>query len=249
MMAGDCLGFPTRADWKRIYNSSPFQGLSSLLTQLESSDLGRKEESEDRLGLLELQRYLHEVKQRLGDCLRSYVLMIYYYEKGIPDKRWYQSPGRDGHTIQYYPDFTDTHFRIKGWFDFYADTFYYKLFSAWDLVGHTMKVAYGLPVKKVYFTTVVEALSKKNKPLYDCLKELQDSPAFSTARTIRNDITHNCLPSVAAFGVCRSDDSKSVSLNVSYTTSDEVVANAQEALLLFAKTIVILLTCARGKSA
>ena len=250
MMGPDDVEFPTKADWKRIGSSAPFQGLSSLLAQLERSDFGKHEESQDFFTVVELKRYLHEVRQRLGDAIRSYVLMMYYYEKGIPDNRWYVSPSRDGHTIQYYPDFTtERHFHIKGWFDFYSNTFYYKLFSAWDLIGHMINVAYGLGVKKADLSRVVEALSKKNEPLYKRMKELQGFPAFHRAKTIRNDITHNYLPNVAAFRVYRSDDSKSVSLDVSYTTSDEVVANAQEALLLFAKTIEILLTSARDKSA
>lgn len=110
---------------------------------------------------MELQIYLHEVRQRLGGVARSYILMMYYYGKGIPDKRPYVSPSKDGHSVQYYPDFTERqHFHIKGWFDFYSDTFYYKLFSAWALIGHMINVAYGLGIKKADFSKAVEALKK-----------------------------------------------------------------------------------------
>lgn len=252
MMSADTLEFPTKADWKRIDNSSPFQGLFSLLAQLENSEFGKDKKTQDFFAGMELQRYLYEVGQRLRDVARSYILMMYYYEKGIPDKRWYVSPSKDGHSIQYYPDFTERHFQIKGWFDFYSDTFYYKLFSAWDLVGHIINVAYGLGIKKkqVYFSRrAVEALKNKgNEPLYKCLKELQNSPGFLRANTIRNDITHNYLPNVAGIRVYRSDNSKSLSLKASYITSESVVANAQEALGLFAKTIEILLANVRDKS-
>ena len=250
-MSADALEFPTKVDWKRIANSSPFEGLSSLLSQLENGEFGKDKKTQDFFAGMELQRYLYEVRQRLGDAARSYILMMYYYGKGIPDKRWYVSPSKDGHSIQYYPDFTERHFHIKGWFDFYSDTFYYKLFSAWDLVGHMINVAYGLSIKKkgVYFSTAVEALKNKgNEPLYKCLKKIQKSSEFVKAKEIRKDITHNYLPNVAGIRVNRSDDLKSLSLKASYITSEEVVANAQKALDLFAKTMEILLASARDKA-
>lgn len=251
-MSASALEFPTKADWKRIDNSSPFQGLFSLLAQYENIEFGKDKKTQDFFVGMELQKYLYEVRQRLGDVVRSYILMMYYYEKGIPDKRWYVSPSKDGHLIQYYPDFTERHFHIKDWFDFYSDTFYYKLFSAWDLVGHMINLAYGLGIKKknVYFSTAVEALKKikGNEPLYKCLKDLQESKGFKRAKEIRNDITHNYLPNVAGIRVDRSDDLKSLRLKPSYIISEEVVANAQKALDLFAKTIEILLASARDKS-
>jgi hypothetical protein len=135
-MSADALEFPTKADWERIYNSSPFQGLYLLLSQLESSGFGVDSDIQEFPAGMELDGYLYEVMRRLGDVAASYILMMYYYEKDIPDKRWYVSPSKDGHSVQYFPDFAERHFHLKGWFDFYSDTFYYKLFSAWDSVGH-----------------------------------------------------------------------------------------------------------------
>ena len=250
-MSADALEFPTKADWKRIANSSSFQGLFSLLAHLENSEFGKDKKTQDFFEGMELQRYLHEVRQRLGDVARSYILMMHYYGKGIPDKRWYVSPSKDGHSIQYYPDFTERDFRIKGWFDFYSDTFYYKLFSAWDSIGHVIDVAYGPGIKKRAFSKAVSALGKikENEVLYRRLnEEILKSPEFTEAKKIRNDITHNYLPNVAGIIVDRSDAPKSLSLKVSYVTSEAIVANAQEALRLFAKTIEILLASARDKA-
>jgi len=248
-MSADALEFPTKADWKRICNSSPFQGLFSLLAQFENSEFGKDKKTQDFFAGMELHRYLYEVRQRLGDVARSYILMMHYYGKDIPDKCSDVSPSKDGHTFQYYQGFTGRHFHIKGWFDFYSDTFYYKLFSAWDLVGHMINVAYGLGIKKSDFSKAVDALGKKgDEPLHKCLKDLQKSKGFKRAKDIRNDITHNYLPNVAGIRVYRSDGLKSLSLKASYITSEEVVANAQKALDLFAKTIEILLASARDKA-
>lgn len=202
--------FPTRIDWKRIYNSSPFKGLCSLISQLENSGFGTGNNVQEFPAGMELLGYLYEVKQRLGDVTISYIFMMYYYEKGIPDKCWYISPSKDGHSVQYFPDFAEKHFHIKGWFDFYSDTFYYKLFSAWDSVGHMINVAYGLSVKKVSFSTAVKALNnRRNEILYKRLKELQNSTGFVKAKEIRNDIAHNYLPNTPRIRIYRGDVSKS----------------------------------------
>lgn len=46
MMSADALEFPTKADWKRIYNSSPFQGLFSLMAQFENSEFGKDKKTQ-----------------------------------------------------------------------------------------------------------------------------------------------------------------------------------------------------------
>ena len=164
-----------------------------------------------------------------------------------------------------------------------------------------IKVAYGLSVKRVYFSTAVEALNnKRNETLYKRLKELQNPTGFVKAKKIRDDITHNYLPNAPGIRIYRGDVSKSeiyprfkpvaklvykhknnageivpdssypitketaikiageilhgktsktVSLGLSpYITSDEIVANAQEVLGLFAKTMEILLASTNTNS-
>ncbi len=164
--------------------------------------------------------------------------MMFYYEKGIPDKRWYSSPGMNGASVQYYPDFEEVHFHIKMWFDFFSDTLYYKLFSAWDLIGRVLNVKYGLDIKEknVYFSTAFEKLGDKDNNLCCCLKRVKDSLVYKRAHDIRSDITHNYLPNTAHMVVRRCSQSITIDLK-EYISSEEIVTNVQGALELFAETL------------
>lgn len=171
--------------------------------------------------------------------------MMFYYQKGIPDQRWFIQPGRDGKSIEYYPDFQERHFHIKGWFDFYSDILYFKLFSSWDTVGHVLNAKYDLKIKEVHFTNVINALKSKDQTLHTTLLELTRTDSYKKGRKIRNDVTHNYAPNIAGTAVFKPESNPIGITHVfglkNYTTSDEIVANAQELFELFAKTIKAML--------
>ena len=226
--------FPTREDWKRIHSASAFKKIYPILDSLESSEHLTGDFARD----LELKGWLYELRQRIEDTAISYYFMMFYYKKGIPDKRWSISPGINGASVQYYPDFEEVHYSIKVWFDYFSDTLYYKLFSAWDVVGHVLNMKYGLNIKKkgVYFSTAYKKLGDKDKNLHDCLKNIIDSPVYERANEIRNDITHNYIPHGAHMVVHRSNKSTTIGPK-QYRPSEEIVTNVQEALDLFATTL------------
>jgi hypothetical protein len=221
--------FPTQNDWERIYQASPFEKmLSRFYDLIAKSDTGNGILAYTKA--LELRGYIYQTQQRLKDAGMSYILMMFYYEKGIPDKRWYGDEG------EVFPDFDERHFYIKRWFDFYSDTSYYKLFSAWDLMGHVLNVKYDLGVNKVDFAKAISKLKHKDITLYTELENVRGSVGFQKAITMRNNITHNQLPNTVGMAVHRSDRRISVGLK-EYATSDEVVKTFQEALSLFDATM------------
>ena len=233
-MSTELFEFPTREDWKRIHSVSAFTKIYSVLDSLESSEYLTGDFFRD----LELKGWFYEIRQRIQDTAISYFFMMFYYEKGIPDKRWYISPGTSGESVQYYPDFKEVHWHIKMWFDFFSDTLYYKLFSAWDLIGHILKVKYDLEIKErdVYFSTAFKKLGDKEINLRCCLKKVKDSPVYEEALKIRNNITHNYLPNTAHMVVRRHSQFTTIDLK-EYITSEEIVTNVQGALELFAETL------------
>jgi hypothetical protein len=229
--------FPTPEDWKRIYGKSPFGQIYSLLHGTTPENRVHNA-LDDFTKAMTLDECLHQIERRMADVATSYVLMVFYYEKGIPDKRWYISPGRNGASVQYYPDFEDVHFQIKAWFDFYSDTLYYKLFSAWDLVGHELNVKYNLGIKRVDFGLAIRGLKTKDMGLYPSLKTIQDSPTYKKANKIRNDITHNYLPYTTGIAFCTDKSGSRTTIGLrEYVTSEEIVANIHGAIELFTTTL------------
>jgi hypothetical protein len=163
---------------------------------------------------------------------------MFYYKKGIPDKRWFVSPGQDGSSMQYYPDFEEVHYSIKIWFDYFSDTLYYKLFSAWDILGHILNVKYELkiPSDKVYFSTALQKMKGKDRSLYNCLDKIRNSPIYEKAHQIRRNITHNCLPRNAGINVIKRGKSVEVGLK-EYIPSEKIVDNIHDTLRLLADTL------------
>ncbi len=200
---------------------------------------------------IEMESCVLHLIHRLSGVKKSFVMLMFYYEMGIPDKKWL-----DSNANRYFPDFEAKHFSIKSQFDYYVDVFYYKIFSAWDSVGHLLNVLYDLKLDKVYFKPAVECekLKSNNKNLSDCLKKIVNDRVYMKANKLRNDITHSYLPSSPGLRVDRNEktenkveypifsigDSNNPSVVVGLSgciTSTDFVENIKGLLNLFVKTI------------
>jgi hypothetical protein len=186
---------------------------------------------------IELETWVNHLQNRIYDVWKSYVFLTYYFEMGIPDDEWYSSPGKHGESVQYYPNFEEAHFKIKSEFDYYVDVFYYKIFSAWDTVGHVLNVLHNLKIKKPSFASAIKKLELVNIDLYERLRAITNCSHFKKAKKLRDNITHNYLPSSIDAGIKREPKSK-ISFGIgSYTTSKEFYKNILNSLGLFAKTL------------
>lgn len=226
--------YPSESDWERIARTFPCRKLDISL-----DDFGGETDSIKKLlDYQELQAWAIHLQNRLIDVFKSYVFLMYYYEKGIPDTEWYISPGKKGQSIQYFPHFEVRHFLIKDQFDFYADIFYYKIFSAWDTIGHLLKTLFELKdLSKPTFKSVVNQLEQKKPDLYRDLKLIINNPDFKQANEIRNNVTHNFLPGHQDSGIAKSSKNK-ITLGVGkYTPSTTIKSNVAKALELFEKTL------------
>jgi len=217
--------FPTKEDWTRIYNASQFENIFSLLDRFDEL-IPTSNDLLDLPTTIELQSLVPEITHRLGDTGKSYLLMMFYYEQGIPDDPAFISPGMQGQTVQFYPNMD------------------FKLFSAWDLIGHFLNVKYGLGVEKVDFNKAVTNLKSKNVGPFKNLGKLKSSPAFKTASILRNNITHNRLPNTLGMEVTRKVTRIGPAIDIGlkiYFPAAEIVANTRETLSLFASTIEAML--------
>src|SRR5258708_18281975 len=235
--------FPAQEDWTRIYNESQFDHIFSLWDRIHSQ-IAPKIVPDSPLSFdlplaIEVKGGLNEVHQMIGDTGKSYILMMFYYGQGILDTRPNKVP--NGPT-KFNPMMDSEQLKTKDWFDYYSDTFYYKLFSAWDLIGHFLNVKYDLKIviKKVDFKTAIEKLQDKDKVLFEKLKCVTNSPDYERANTIRNDITHNYLPNSPGIAVTREEKEGTRRISVgekSYTSAAEIVTNIKAILTLFASTL------------
>ena len=57
---------------------------------------------------------------KVGDLKITYALCRHYFDKGIPDEPWYISPGKEGQSVQYVPNFEEEHWMRRYWFNHFA---------------------------------------------------------------------------------------------------------------------------------
>jgi hypothetical protein len=143
---------------------------------------------------LTLGDWILHLSNRMIDARLAFHLMYYYFDLGIPDERPFASPGKRGESVEYFPDFGNDDHTKKAWFDFFADCFAYKLFSAWDSVGQFLVSAYDLALDRPSFYGAAKTLKKQGVPLGRELLELWEREAFRQFRELRHDSTHNFLP-------------------------------------------------------
>ena len=238
------LDFPSNSDWERIYNESLCSKFYSQLNPLLES-FNFKNGIKGLTRSIEIRELIWQLHYREVDVAKSFVFLRYYFEKGIPDDEWYKSPGDNGSSIQYYPHFETHHFVIKDWFDYYSDTYYHKLFSAWDTIGHIINVYFKLGIKpeRVYFPNAITELKKIEPDLSNKLSSVINSSSYQKAKSLRNDITHNYLPSSTGMAVTTKRSGNTVTTSVGvrkYITSKEIMSNASEILEVFQNSIAII---------
>lgn len=150
-----------------------------------------------------IQQSVAAQNNKVGSLNITYALCRHYYDKGIPDDPWYKSPGDNGESIQYMPNFKKEHWMRRYWFNHFAESIYLKLFSTWDSIIDFIAVFYNLDFEhNLSFKPKVLKWLKSNKPeigdYYD--SEIINSSMYTQASTYRNDFTHNIAPSEISNG-------------------------------------------------
>jgi hypothetical protein len=228
--------FPTKEEWASLEAAYPFSNLK--VTEDHFRYTAHAEGTLERFSAIpQLLTWIVHLQNRLIQTRWNYVLLMFHFEKGIPDEEWFISPGREGASVEYFPHFEMKHRLAKAQFDYYADNFYYKLFSAWDTLGHILNVMYELEIERPSFDKALRALELVRPALHASLKAIVDVHDFVKMRETRHNITHNLLPGHVGSSITKtSPDEFSIGVG-SYTPSAVVKENVVASLDLFAQTL------------
>lgn len=245
--------FPTDAEYGAIQAKYPVPQLALVEASIE-----KQFAAYDSLffGEMTLGEWFIHLANRMIQAREAYHLMLYFFDLGIPDDRAFISPGKNGASVEYLPDFSDDDYSKKAWFDFYADAFAFKLFSAWDSIGQLLAVVHGLQLAKPTFYTVASTLNGQGLPLGNALLDLWERDEFKRLRDIRHATTHSFLPGTFGGSVTVHKHpngtflhdgrwvkaTQSISFGVGqYVTSKDMLTIANAALKVFEETL-----CATG---
>jgi Cthe_2314-like HEPN len=223
-------------DWDRIAASYPFEKLLS-----EQEDFTRLVEANGVKSFSvnwETPDLWMNFQNRVIHLHWSYVYLMYYFLKGIPDNPWYISPGKNGESIEYFPLFDDVALKNSTIFNYFSDTFFFKLGSVLDNLGHLLVVVYGLRIKEPDFHKAVESLATTDGVLYakfDCIRKL---PEFKDMKGVRNNVTHNASTGHVSGAIQRFPNGFSFGVG-QYTNCEEVVRVVRSSLDVLVKIIDI----------
>jgi hypothetical protein len=106
-----------------------------------------------------------------------------------------------------------------------------------------LNVYFELGIKRVDFANAVQGIKHIDTELWKNLENILNSPAYQMAKNLRNDVTHNYLPSSTGMMVTtvKSGNTTTTTFGLrKYITSKEITNNVSEILFLFQETIKII---------
>lgn len=157
----------------------------------------------------------------------SYTCTLHYYSNGFLDDNGQVDRMTKEDMIR------------KSMFDFFIDTYFYHLYSAFDVVGQILNKRYklGLQKHRIYFDTAVcDKLKEKNEELFFQLSTIKTGEKFKSAK-LRNIFGHRIPPTEMLGFIIESEENKGVIKTAPYIPSKELVDMLNEALEVLVETI------------
>lgn len=150
-----------------------------------------------------LVNYIRQHNNKVGTLKVSYALCRHYFDKGIPDEPWYISPGRNGESVQYMPEFKSEDWLKRYWFSYFAEAVYFKLFSIWDSVVGFINEYYQMGHVEDYRfrSNVMKSLNSQRKDIKDFMSDILNEQIYSDANMYRTKIVHGSTPTDVSSGI------------------------------------------------
>lgn len=143
-----------------------------------------------------LRELIREYNNKVGDLLITYTLVYHYFRAGIPDDRWNQSPGNDGQSVQYMPDFSHEHWCRNMWFGYFANVYYILLSSIWDsiieIINHYYD--YDFPVDLRLKKAVLKKLKVEHPNINAIFYGIMNNDLYKKAQEYRTAASHGSPP-------------------------------------------------------
>jgi hypothetical protein len=231
--------YPTHKSWNELYIKKE-EKLNSIKLREQGGVQTFSVLSSEGLMKFELSYWINEFNNKAFDLINNYIILMHYYNKGIPDTEWVLPREKGG--VKYFPHFEEKHHHIIYWFGFYMDSYYTRFSSLIDSIYHIINVKYFLGVEPTlgFKGKVSTALKTQDEDLYSYLNEIRGNDTYKAVEHFRNDITHNFRPNQIDSGIkcIRKKGVFSVSGGVgNYTTTTEFVVNIEESIDLLAGII------------
>lgn len=150
-----------------------------------------------------IRNYIRQHNNKVGTLVVSYVLCRHYFDQNIPDDPWYISPGEDGQSIQYMPEFEPKDWLKRYWFSYFAEVMYFKIFSIRDSLMGFINEYYQMECAQDshFVGSVSRKLKSRRKDIVDFLLSFLKDPIYKDAQKYRTEIVHGTTPMDVSSGV------------------------------------------------
>ena len=160
--------------------------------RIDMSRLGVSMNSFPNISHPRLAEIIQEHNNKVGSLAITYALCRHYFDKGIPDNPWYISPGKDGQSVQYFPNFGEEHWMRHYWFNYFSDTYYLKISSVWDSVIEILNHFYSLdyPNDLRLRSQIIIWLKENARDIASILAGIQQNQLYKDAQSYRTLAAH-----------------------------------------------------------
>ncbi len=134
----DSFELLSRDEWGYYLGSNIFKDM-----YIDASRLGVSRNTLQNFEAPRLGGMIFQHNNKVGALKCTYALCRHYYDMGIPDDPWYMSPGKNGESIQYMPNFSEEHWGRQFWYNYFANTFYLRISALWDSIIEILNHYYG----------------------------------------------------------------------------------------------------------
>lgn len=168
-----------------------------------------------------------ELQNKINEVNRDFNMAMFYFYRGIPDDEWKRSPGKDGLSVEYFPNFKEEHFSNQYNFNYFVQIFFYKVTTLYEIIGHLIYNRFSLqineknPRDKISFTSAISKLKSRDEKLQESLLNIKSSSNFRNGAKMRNDIAHN-QPAYEISSFITVKNGLTAFGTGSYTTSKEI---------------------------
>jgi len=191
---------------------------------------------------MELNYLIRDFNNKKFSLKINYALAKKYLEKGIPDTPYYQSPGKNGSGVSYFPLFQEENYVNHYWYGFYIEAFYFRFEGLVDSIYHIVNSKFNLGISTGvgFQNKILKKLKIENPPLALTLENIKKDDVYMKAKHIRNDITHNFSPNQLSSGIKIHKNKEGIIEGISssipeYMSVLEIQTNIDKIIKLLAK--------------
>lgn len=189
----DSFELLTQEEWDRYFSVALFDEMT-----IEEAYMGGSSDFFQNFGRPRLQGLIMEHNNKVGNLQITYALCMHYFDRGIPDDPWYISPGKEGQSIQYFPEFKKEHYMRLFWFGYYADAFYLRISAVWDSLIEIINHYYGLNYASDLRlrSNVMKWLKDNQLAIFNVFQCILQEPVYKEAQKYRTMAAHGNSPSM-----------------------------------------------------